>query len=76
MEILLSKKPLMLALPENRLSTRKYSIICIMPSTICECSGNFLNIMVSGDLDVKQALTVGVAREQDWTRKSCSIPEC
>ena len=32
-------------------------------STICEWSGNFLNIMVSGDPVVKEALTVG---EQVW----------
>ena len=33
-------------------------------STICEWSGNFLNIMVSGDPVVIEALTVGVARKQ------------
>ena len=55
--------------------TRKYSTICVMSSTICDWSSNFLSIMVSSDLDVKHALTVGVARDQAWTRKSSTIPE-
>ena len=41
---------------------------------ICECSGNFLNIMVSGDPVVNEALTVGL--EQARTRKSSTICEC
>ena len=35
-------------------------------STISECSGNFLNIMISGDPVVKETLSVCVAGEQDW----------
>ena len=42
-------------------------------SIICEWSGIFLNIMINGDPVVKEALTVDVAREQDWTRKSSII---
>ena len=42
-------------------------------SNICEYSGNFLNNMINGDPVVKEALIVGVAREQAWTRKSSII---
>ena len=41
--------------------TRKSSTICARSSSICECSGNFLNIIVSGDPVVNEALTVSVA---------------
>ena len=34
-----------------------------------------MNIMVSGDPVFREALNVGVAREQAWTRKSSTICE-
>ena len=46
-----------------------------MSPAICECSGNFLNIMVRGDPSVKEALNIGVAREQSLTRKFSTICE-
>ena len=39
---------------------------------LCECNGNFLNIIINCDHVVKEALTVGVYREQAWT--PCLLP--
>ena len=42
-------------------------------STICEWSGNFINIMVRGDPVVKESLTVAVARKQAQTWKFSTV---
>ena len=39
-------------------------------------AGNYLNSVVRGDPVVQEALAVGVAREEVWTRKSSTICEC
>ena len=51
------KKVLPVGVAREQALTRKFS-------TICECSGIFLNMMINGDPVVKEALNAGIAREQ------------
>ena len=39
-------------------------------------AGNFLNMKVRGDPVVQEALSVALAREEVWSRKSSTICEC
>ena len=68
MVILLSKK-------QQNAAGAKEQVWNEKSSTICECSGNFLNIMVSDDTFVKEALNFGIAREEVSKRKSFTIFE-
>ena len=54
-------------LPGNRLGQR---------SLVPFLSGNFFNIMVSGDPVIKEPLTVADARKQAQTWKSSTVCEC